>query len=239
MAVQGLRTIYVGLKDASGQTITGADGLSESGVYEIDTVKENGNLGSKTANITNLAGTTAKISGNNQTVDVEVGDAAPQVAIDSNAVNHTVLQKLLGREQSKATGAWIQKDGATESGLIVETQDRVTLKRVWFCFGRGIMTQGSQNVSTNTDTAKTSEDDKLTFTAEGYKPWKNKAFATYYEGDDNFDISKMFAEVFPGSSYKPEGADGTTSTVPGASGSASQSGSGTSGIQDAGTPKSH
>lgn len=213
MAVQGLRTIYVGLKDASGQTITGADGLSESGVYEIDTVKANGNLGSKAANITNLAGNTTKISGNNQTVDVEVGDAAPQVAIDSNAVNHTVLQKLLGRQQSQATGAWIQKDGTTESGLIVETQDRVTLKRVWFCFGRGIMTQSSQNVSTNTDTAKTSEDDNLTFTAEGYKPWNNKAFATYYEEDDNFDISKMFADVFPGASYKPEGGkDASTSS---------------------------
>lgn len=228
MAVQGLRTIYVGLKDASGQTLTGADGLSESGVYEIDTVKANGNLGSKTANITNLAGNTAKISGNNQTVDVEVGDASPQVAIDSNAVNHTVLQKLLGREQSKATGAWIQKDGTTESGLIVETQDRVTLKRVWFCFGRGIMTQPSQNVSTNTDTAKTSEDDNLTFTAEGYKPWNNKAFATYYEGDDNFDISKMFADVFPGASYKPDGTSTSSST--GDQGGAGKGGQGGAGL---------
>lgn len=225
MAVQGLRTIYVGLKDASGQTITGADGLSESGVYEIDTVKANGNLGSKTANITNLAGNTTKIAGNNQTVDVEVGDAAPQVAIDSNAVNHTVLQKLLGRQQSQATGAWIQKDGTTESGLIVETQDRVTLKRVWFCFGRGIMTQSSQNVSTNTDTAKTSEDDNLTFTAEGYKPWNNKAFATYYEEDDNFDISKMFADVFPGASYKPEGGKDVSTSSSTSGGGTGQGGS--------------
>lgn len=206
MAVQGLRTIYVGLKDASGQTLMGTDGLSASGVYEIDTVKANGNLGSRTANISSMSGTTAKVPGNNQVVDVEVGDAAPTVAIDSNAVNHTVLQKLLGKQQSKATGAWYQKDGVTESGLIIETQDRVTLKRVWFCFGRGIMTQPSQNVQTNTDTAKTSEDDNLTYTAEGYSAWNNKAFATYYEDDDNFDITKMFQEVFPGSSYVPAGA---------------------------------
>ena len=135
------------------------------------------------------------------------------------------MQKLLGRQQSQATGAWIQKDGTTESGLIVETQDRVTLKRVWFCFGRGIMTQSSQNVSTNTDTAKTSEDDNLTFTAEGYKPWNNKAFATYYEEDDNFDISKMFADVFPGASYKPEGGKDASTSSSTSSGGTGQGGS--------------
>ena len=211
MAVVGLRTIYVALKGPDGTTLVGNDGLSESGVFEIDTVKANGNLGSRSANISNLAGTTTKVPGNNQVVDVEVGDAAPTVAIDSNAINHTVLQKLLGREKS-ASGAWVQKDGATESALIIETQDRVTLKRVWFAFGRGIMTQSTQNTGTNTDTAKTPEDDNLTFTAEGYKPWKNKAFATYYEDDQDFDINKVFDEVFPGSTYDPETGKAKPST---------------------------
>ena len=113
MAVRGLKTIYVALKNASGQTLMGEEGLSESGVYEIDTNQENGNLGSRTANISNLAGSTTKVSGNNQVVDIEVGDAAPTVTIDSNAINPTVMQKLLGREQS-ASGAWIPKDGVTE-----------------------------------------------------------------------------------------------------------------------------
>ena len=208
MAVQGLRTIYVALKDASGNTLVGKDGLSENGVFEIDTVKGNGNLGSKSANISTMSGTVNKVSGNNQVVDVEVGDAAPTVAIDSNAINHTVLQKLLGKEQS-ASGAWIPKDGVTEGALIVETQDRVTLKRVWYAFGRGIFSQSSQNISTNTDTTKTPEDDNITFTAEGYKPWNDKAYATYYEddfkdGDVDANIKKMFDEVCPGNSYDPK-----------------------------------
>lgn len=209
MAVVGLRTIYTALKDPSGKTLMGKDGLSDNGVFEIDTVKGNGNLGSRTANISSMSGTTTKVSGNNQVVDVEVGDAAPTVAIDSNAINHTVLQKLLGKEQS-ASGAWIPKDGVTEGALIIETQDRVTLKRVWYAFGRGIFTQASQNIQTNTDTAKTPEDDNITFTAEGYKPWKDKAYAVYYEDDEDTDIKKVFQEVFTGSTYDPE--TGTTAT---------------------------
>ena len=226
MGVRGLKTIYVALKDASGQTLMGEEGLSESGVYEIDTNKKNGNLGSRTANISNLAGSTTKVSGNNQVVDVEVGDAAPTVTIDSNAINPTVMQKLLGREQS-ASGAWIPKDGVTESALIIETQERVTGQRVWFAFGRGIMTQSSQNVQTDTDTAKTPEDDNLTFTAEGYQPWNNKTFATYYEGDTKTNIANVFKDVFPGSSFTPAGATtqgGAGTSKPGGSagGSASQ-----------------
>ena len=215
MAVEGLRTIYVALKDPDGKTLMGKDGLSENGVFEIDTQKSNGNLGTRTANISNMAGTTTKVSGNNQVVDVEVGDAAPTVAIDSNAINHTVLQKLLGKEQS-ASGAWIPKDGITESALLIETQDRVSLKRVWFAFGRGIMTQSTQNTGTNTDTAKTPEDDNLTFTAEGYKNWNNKTYATYYEEDEGFDIKQMFQDVFPDSSYDPETGKTNTNAGSGA-----------------------
>lgn len=225
MAITGLRTLYTALKDASGSTLTGKDGLSENGIFEIDAVRGNGNLGSKSANISNMSGNIAKVSGNNQVVDVEVGEAAPTVTIDSNAINHTALQKLLGKEQS-ASGAWIPKDGVTEGALIIETQDRVSSKRVWYAFGRGIFSQSTQNVGSNTDTAKTSEDDNITFTAEGYKLWNNKAYATYYEddfkdGDVDANIKKMFDEVCPGNSYDPK-TGGTTKAdtggTPGTSG---------------------
>lgn len=205
MAVVGLKMIYVGLKDSAGQAITGAEkGLNDSGVYEIDVDKSKGNLGSKTANISSLSGTIAKISGNDQVVDMDKGDAAPSVAIDSNAINGPVKQKLLGRVKS-ATGAWIDGDGIQEAAMIVETHDVVTNKSVFFAFGRGSFSESTQSVGTNTDTAKTREDDNLTFTALGYKNWDGKPFATYYEGDEGFDRQKMFDDVFPGSSYKANG----------------------------------
>ena len=207
MAVRGLKMIYVGLKDDAGQVISGDTGLSATGVYEIDVDRSKGNLGSRTANITGLTGTISKIPGNDQIVDMTKPDAAPSVAIDSNAIDGKVKQMLLGREQS-ASGAWVEKDGITESALIIETHDVVTNKSVFFAFGRGSMSEASQNVQTDTDTQQTREDDNLTFTALGYKPWNGKAFATYYEGDEGFTRKKMFDEVFPDNTYQ---ADGTTS----------------------------
>lgn len=210
MAVEGLKMLYTGLKAADGSTITGADkGLSDSGVYEIDTDKSKGNLGSKTANISGLSGTITKISGNDTIVDIDKGNAAPTVTIDANAINGTVKQKLLGRQQS-ASGAWIDGNGVQEAGLIIETHDVVTNKSVFFAFGRGVFSESAQNVSTNTDTANTREDDNLTFTALGYPKWGNKPFATYYEGDPNFDRQAMFNEVFPGSTYKVTASNAST-----------------------------
>lgn len=225
MAVEGLKMIYVGLKNADGSVVTGPEkGLNEAGVYEIDVDKSKGNLGSKTANITSLSGTIAKISGNDQVVDMTKGDAAPSVAIDSNAINGAVKQKLLGRVKS-ASGAWIDGDGIQESAMIVETHDVVTNKSVFFAFGRGSFSESSQNVQTNTDTAKTREDDNLTFTALGYKKWNGKPFGTYYEGDEGFDRQKMFDEVFPGSSYQ---ANGNAESSTGAGqGSHTETGAGT------------
>lgn len=223
MAVTGLRTIYVAVKDTSGNVLSGDDGLSSTGVYEIDTVKANGNLGSKSANISGLSGNITKVSGNNQVVDVEKGDAAPTVAIDSNAINQVVKQKLLGKKQSPS-GAWIDKDGTTESALIIETQDRVTNERVWFAFGRGIMSESAQNTGTNTDTAKTPEDDNLTFTAEGYDKWDNKPFGTYFESDEGFDMQKMFDEVMPGNTYNAKDPSKPKPTTGGATNSPSGTG---------------
>lgn len=42
MAVVGLQTTYVGIKDEDGNVIVGVDkgGVSETGVYEIDTSKK-------------------------------------------------------------------------------------------------------------------------------------------------------------------------------------------------------
>ena len=63
MASLGLQMVYFALRDLStGHIKVGSDGLSESGVFAIDTDKSKGNLGTKQANITNLAGSNAKIT---------------------------------------------------------------------------------------------------------------------------------------------------------------------------------
>lgn len=213
MAAIGLKMLYVGLKNDDGTVITGTDGLNESGVYEIDTNKSHGNLGTKTANITGLSGTLTKITGNNQVVDVTKPDAAPSVAVDANAINHEVKEKLLGKK--KENGGWVDQSKPAESALIVESQTPIDLKSVYFAFGRGHFSEASQNVQTNTDTNQTREDDNLTFTALGYDQFDGKADKTYYASDDDFDRKKMFDEVFPGNTY----TNGMSDSTAGGSGS--------------------
>ncbi|WP_461241150.1 phage tail protein [Paucilactobacillus sp. N302-9] len=198
MAGIGLKMLYTGTKDASGQTIVDAEkGLSEEGVYAVDTDKSKGNLGSKTANITGLAGTPVKIPGNNEIADTTNPPSAPTVAWDANLINYLVKQKLLGRV-SNGKGGYSDGDEPVESGLIIESQSPITYKSIYFCFGRGIFNEASQNLQTNTDTAETREDDNLTYTALTYDKFNGKPYRIYFADDPKFDKQAMFDEVFPG-----------------------------------------
>ncbi|KRN36212.1 phage tail protein [Lactiplantibacillus plantarum] len=200
MALIGLKMLYTGIKNLDGTTAVAEAGLSETGVFPIDTDKSHGNLGTKTANITNLSGTPVKISGNNETVDTSNPPSSPSIAIDSNLINYAAKQKMLGRV-SNGKGGYSDSDTPVECGLIIESQAPISLKSVFYCFGRGNFNEASQNVGTNTDTAETREDDNLTFTALDYKKFNNKPFRIYFEDDPKFDKQAMFDEVFPGQTY--------------------------------------
>ncbi|ANK63361.1 phage tail protein [Loigolactobacillus backii] len=209
MANIGLKMLYTGVKDADGSTIIDAEkGLNITGVYLIDTNKKNGNLGTKTANITGLAGTPTKISGNNEVVDVSNPPSAPSVAIDSNLINYAVKQKILGRI-SDGKGGYSDSDQTVECGLIIESQSPITYGSIYYAFGRGIYNEAGQNIGTNTDTAETRDDDNLTFTSINYAPFNGKPYKVFFEDDPLFDKQAMFEEVFPGQTYITKNA-GTT-----------------------------
>ena len=66
----GFKKAYVGIIDEDAETlIKGEDGLSESGIFEINAQTS---LGTIQAAITGLAPTATKIWGSNQNVDVEM-----------------------------------------------------------------------------------------------------------------------------------------------------------------------
>lgn len=197
MATVGLDAVYVGLKNGDGSVIVDAvKGLAATGAYKVDTNKSEGNLGTKSANITNIAGTPTKYSGNNEVVDSSKPHGYPSVAWDANDINPTVLHKLLG--DVLETGGWVEGDTGTEAGLIICSERPSNGEKVYFAFGRGQFTKASQNIQTNTDTAETREDDNLTFTSFGYDKWHGRAMKTFYEKADGFDMKAMFDEVFPG-----------------------------------------
>lgn len=196
MAVVGLQTTYVGIKDEDGNVIVGVDkgGVSETGVYEIDTSKKKGNLGATTANITGLSGTLTKVYGNDALVDVSNPPSAPSVALTYNQINVAVKQALLGRKLSN--GGYVDTDDTVESALIVESHDEIENKAIYFAFPRGVFNETQQNVQSNTDTAQTRETEQMTFTALASPALGNKTYKIYYEGAKDFSMKKMFDEVF-------------------------------------------
>lgn len=215
MANIGLTNIYVGLKNQDQTTIVGADGLSETGVFAIDTDSSNGNLGSRSANITGLSGTVSKVMGNNVPVAVSHAKGAPSVAIDSNAIQTEAKNKMLGRV--KQGGGWVDGTGTTYSGMIIESMSPTTFKPVYYAFGFGVMTESSQNVQTNTDTAETREDDNLTFTALNYDKFNKNPYKVYDSSDKDFKLQDMFDEVFPNNTYDAETGEaknGASETTP-------------------------
>lgn len=196
MAVVGLYKTYVGIKGEDGNVIVGVDkgGVSETGVYEIDTSKKNGNLGATTANITGLSGTVTKVYGNDALVDVSNPPSAPSVALTYNQINVAVKQALLGRKLSN--GGYVDTDDTVESALIVESHDEIENKAIYFAFPRGVFNETQQNVQSNTDTAQTRETEQMTFTALASPALGNKTYKIYYEGAKDFSMKKMFDEVF-------------------------------------------
>lgn len=200
MATIGLKTIYTGIKLPSGSVALGDQGVDATGIFEIDTNKEHGNLGSKSFNITNLTGTTTKIVGNNEIVDTSVGSSSPTVAIDSNMINPEKLNKLLGRVQL-GDGGWAPGKTTVEVGLIGVAEDPIYHSRIFYCFGRGTLAKTTQNIQTNTDTAQTREDDNLTYTAMSYDKFNSEPYAVYWENNKDFSLKKMFDRVFPGQTF--------------------------------------
>lgn len=196
MAVVGLYTTYVGIKGEDGNVIVGVDkgGVSETGVYEIDTSKKNGNLGATTANITGLSGTVTKVYGNDALVDVSNPPSAPSVALTYNQLNVAVKQALLGRKL--VNGGYVDTDDTVESALIVASHDEIENKAIYFAFPRGVFNETQQNVQSNTDTAQTRETEQMTFTALTSPALGNKTYKIYYEGAKDFSMKKMFDEVF-------------------------------------------
>ncbi|MRN06820.1 phage tail protein [Lactobacillus sp. 0.1XD8-4] len=209
MANIGLKTLYVALKNEDGTTIVDATkGLSEAGVYAIDTNKSHLNLGAQTANISALSGTPTKINGNNEVVDISNPPSSPTVAITANLINPEVKQKLLGRQQLPS-GIWVDSDKPTYAGLMIVSQSPATLEDVYYSFGMGVFTETTQIVQTNTDTAETRESDTLTFTSMGFSYFNGKNYGFARAGQTGFDKQKLFDTVFPGQTFVTASKDGT------------------------------
>lgn len=197
MAIVGLKMVTLALVDAKTQkVITGAQGLSETGVIEVDSSM----LGTKTANISNMEGQASKIPGNNAVQDVLIAPGSPTVALDFNNLDFEVKQKVLGFV-SDSKGGYVMKGDKPHVALLIETETLDRKNSIYFGFANGIMQENAQNIATDTDTAQTRNDDNMTYNALSAKAFDGEPLKKYYSGATSFDKTAMLKEVFSG--YTP------------------------------------
>lgn len=192
MAIVGLKMVTLALVDPkTQQLIKGTNGLSESGIVEVGAEM----LGTKTANISNLEGSATKISGNNAVQDVLIAPGSPTVALDFNNLDFEVKQKVLGFV-SDTKGGYTLKGDKPHVALLIESETLDRKNSIYFGFANGIMQETTQNVSTDTDTAQTRQDDNMTYNALSAKVFGGEPFKKYFSGASGFEKTNMLKEVF-------------------------------------------
>lgn len=198
MATVGLFQIQLALVDAQQKLISGADtGLSTDGVYTVD----HKDLGTKTANITGLAGTIAKIYGNNNVQDVTVGTSEPSVALNINNLDYKIKQQIKGFVSDKK-GGYTDENLKAHVALLITTQTIDRSHFVYYGFGDGIMTETAANIQTDA-AAEQRVDDALTYTALSTMAFNNEPYKIYSDLDSKFDKATMYKEVFGGYVLSP------------------------------------
>lgn len=199
MAIVGLKMVRLALVDAKTQNlITGAQGLSETGVIEVGSDM----LGTKTANISNMEGQATKISGNNAVQDVLIAPGSPTVALDFNNLDFEIKQKLLGFK-SDTKGGYVMQGDKPHVAMLIESETLDRKNSIYFGFANGIMQENAQNIATDTDTAQTRNDDNMTYNALSAKAFKGEPLKKYYSGVEGFKEADMLKEVFGGYTATP------------------------------------
>ncbi len=194
MAIVGLKMVTLALVDPkTQQLIKGTNGLSESGIVEVDSSM----LGTKTANISNMEGSATKISGNNAVQDVLIAPGSPTVALDFNNLDFEIKQKLLGY-RSDTKGGYTLSGDKPHVAMLIETETLDRRNSIYFGFANGIMQENAQNVATDTDTAQTRNDDNMTYNALSAKAFGGEPIKKYYSGASGFQEANMLREVFGG-----------------------------------------
>lgn len=197
MAIVGLTMVRIAQIDPLTQAIVPKEkSVLGTDILEIDERF----FGTKTANITGIEGTLAKIYGNNVQMDVTIGGASPAIALDINNLGFEISQGLVGR-LSDGKGGFVSDGSKPHFAVSVESQTIDRKESVFFNFGNGVFTAPTQNVGTDTEN-QTREDDNLTFTALSTKAFGKEPFKPYYTGGEDFDKANMYKETFGG--YKLE-----------------------------------
>ena len=193
----GFKRAYVGIIDEDTETLLkGEDGLSESGIFEINAQTS---LGTIQAAITGLAPTATKIWGSNQNVDVsQQGAGNAQMTMSANDIPAGIVNKLAGMKQDEETKAWYL-DADTKpakSAVILESQDSKG-RPYYFALVKGTFGPEEVTLNTNTETQQITTD-AMTFSALQRR--KDSTAYLTWSPEDNPKVEDVLKAVFPGAS---------------------------------------
>lgn len=193
MLIHGIKKAWVALKTQDGKSLqTGENGLSESGIYELD----HNVLGVASAELKGLDGSKLeKIAGNNIVQFSYADPLNPQATLNINNLPLDIMAKLVGLEK-QGTG-WQMADTKPVGAFIVEAPSMTTNDAVYFAFPSGNFLMGDKKLDTDTDSKKTPVTDQLTFAAID-DPNINDLYRIYTTTDSDWkDEETMFKELFP------------------------------------------
>lgn len=205
MAIVGLKKTYLALIDKNtGKILTGTSGLSADGLYQSNSK----DLGTKSANITNIATNGTQVFGDNGLVDITQSKSFPQVAGVWNNLPFAIKSKIKG-EVSDGKGGYVQAQDLPQVALIIESETLDRSNSIFYAFAKGQVTESAVNIQTDT-AAESRVDDTLTYQSFGFDAWNNQGMKTYFSGDTGFDKTAMLKEVMGGyTASAPSGGSGS------------------------------
>ncbi|NKN31288.1 phage tail protein [Weissella cibaria] len=192
MAQVGLKHTYLALIDANGKILKGDDGLTADGLYTSNSK----DLGTASANITNISTNGTQVFSDNGMVDVTKAKSFPQVAGVWNNLPFDIKAKLLGRE-SDGAGGYVQSLDLPQVALIVESETIDRKNSIFYTFANGQMSETAVNAQTD-NANENRVGDTLTYQSFGVDAWNGQGMKMFFSGDTNFDKAKMLAEVAGG-----------------------------------------
>jgi len=204
MTIVGLKKSYLGLIDKStGKILTGTAGLTTDGLY-MSNPKD---LGTASANITNIAAAGTQKFGDNGLVDVVSSKSFPQVAVVWNDLPFNVKAKILGKE-TDGKGGYVQSQDLPQVALIIESESIDRSHSIFYAFGNGQVTEAALNIQTD-NAAQNRVEDTLTYQSMAFEAWNNQGMKTFNAGDTGFDKTAMLKEVMGGyTASAPSGGSG-------------------------------
>lgn len=200
MATQGIVTSYFGLiDDATGQLLKGANGLSDTGIYEADGHQDATAEGATQIQIQNLGTAPTLQYSNNKAKRSTKARSYPTAEFTMLDLGFEAKQKLLGKIQTASKG-FVDGENDAHVAAIAVTQTLDKQHKIYYAFANGTMIEGNKTLGTNTN-AETDSNDVITLTTMA------PVVGTQFGGEpyqvasdlvDGFTLDALMAETFPG-----------------------------------------